>query len=81
METASKTYNGWTNHETWNVALWLNNDEALYNAYRQQSGTFTPETAETFVRGLLPGGTPDFNDVSDYDQVNWAEIAEAMNEE
>jgi hypothetical protein len=23
--------NGWTNYETWNVALWMGNDERLYN--------------------------------------------------
>jgi hypothetical protein len=24
------SYNGWENYETWNVALWLQNDEGLY---------------------------------------------------
>ena len=28
------TYNGWKNYETWNVALWLQNDEGLYNMAR-----------------------------------------------
>ena len=28
-------YNGWTNYETWNYKLWLDNDESTYNAMRK----------------------------------------------
>jgi hypothetical protein len=27
---ADKSYNGWSNYETWAVSLWLNNEEPLY---------------------------------------------------
>ena len=33
MTTA--TYNGWANYETWNVTLWIQNDEGLYNEAKQ----------------------------------------------
>lgn len=29
-KTMSQEYNGWTNYETWNVALWMDNDESSY---------------------------------------------------
>lgn len=39
-----KTFNGWSNYETWNVALWLNNNEGLYfgmlDAIRNGSHTY-----------------------------------------
>ena len=30
-----QTYNGWENYETWNVALWLQNDEGFYSLARE----------------------------------------------
>lgn len=28
-------YNGYKNYVTWNIALWLNNDEGLYNDIKE----------------------------------------------
>jgi len=31
----STQYNGWENYETWNVALWIDNDQSLYDIARR----------------------------------------------
>lgn len=32
-------YNGWKNRETWNVALWIGNDEGMYE-FAKECGTY-----------------------------------------
>ena len=32
-----KDYNGWTNYETWNVKLWMDNDESTYHYWQEQT--------------------------------------------
>ncbi len=40
------SYNGWNNYVTWNIALWINNTEGLYNL-AQECGCY-----EDFVNSL-----------------------------
>jgi hypothetical protein len=46
-------YNGWKNRATWNVALWIGNDEGLYNLAKE-----CRDYAD-FVRKIGGGKTPD----------------------
>lgn len=38
--STDKTYNGWTNYETWNVNLWLDNEEGSYRDCKERAEEF-----------------------------------------
>ena len=44
-------YNGWTNWETWNFKLWLDNDEGLYNLINK-TATVLVHHKKTFAKAL-----------------------------
>ena len=71
-------WEGWSNWATWNVALWFDNDYALYvrlQAYKGTSDGLKPTASgvERFARHCLGPKTRDGADLS---EVNWEELAE-----
>lgn len=74
------TYNGWTNWETWNVSLWVENDETTYRAMIKARPFRTDDEVREFVEEWFPDGTPDMDHEDELQAVNWAEVRESFNE-
>lgn len=81
------SYNGWANYATWNVSLWIYNDEILYHelsdkqrVMKRREETWTEDSAMEFISSLFNGKTPD--DVRlDSREIEWEEIAASLNED
>ena len=72
-----QTYNGWTNYETWNAALWLQNDEGLYHL-AQEWAEHGYKSLSHMLMEFSPA-TPD-NVKWDDDSLNTVELNEMLSE-
>lgn len=69
-----QTYNGWVNYETWNVSLWIQNDEGLYN-FAQECNSY-----DEVIAGLWDCGSKETPDGVKWNskKVNHHEINEML---
>jgi len=60
-EVTDTKYNGWANYETWNVALYINNDEPLYRRAQEYMRIMPRASYRGFIMwtGLQKQRTPD----------------------
>lgn len=72
-------YNGWKNRQTWNVALWLGNDESLYRlVVNYGKEVLYRDFAATYLLHLSPA-TPDGVSWLD-DDLDYAALDEFLEE-
>lgn len=81
-------YNGWSNYETWNVNLWIQNDESFYNhmvgelrfileAHEWDWQNVSLAEVRGLIREVLGSKTPDGVRTDD-SEINWMELSDAL---
>jgi len=66
------TYEGWANYHTWNVALWISNDEALYNEARNYSSRYVNVDVATYSTFVAEAMSDIWGDITP-DGVSWTD--------
>lgn len=80
------SYNGWNNYETWNVALWIDNDQGsqewaqeLTQEYRHDDAWKLGQALKESLEEMMPDlGASMWTDLlgAAWSEVDWTEIAE-----
>lgn len=82
-------YNGWSNYATWNINLWVDNDERDYRLkvdyLNKLKLPVTATDVQRFVKDYMGNTTPDLKEATGegyrIQDVNWQEIADFWEDE
>ena len=69
----TQTYNGWADYTTWNCALWINNEPAIYNV-----ASACKDYAEFLYEMQAMCGFFETPDGADYGEANYEEMNEVI---
>mgnify|MGYP005990885079 CR=1 FL=1 len=90
MHEKDRSYNGWSNYETWNFKLWLDNDEFSYKRTQELVKASNKDAGElaSNLRDLAMDEAPEiqasfYSDVmmASVREVNYYEVAQSLLEE
>ena len=74
-----KNYNGFTNRDTWLVALWLNNDEYNYRSVKAFYNILAGSDS-IMLRSSFESGLWNFGDKINFSKVDYKTIARVIKE-